>query len=159
MTVTRLSGPFFRPSRVYHYDPVLWMVSSQPALGPAAPPATGTRKVGYKATLLIPQNLRFAGATAKVRHGRTATLLGSLALPAGKTAGSPVSWAPARTKVQIQRQSGTRWLRVKTLSVGKSGAWRTQLVMRATTCYRAFWPGDATRSAEYSLARTVRVVR
>ena len=72
----------WRPSLLYHYDPALWMVSSVPADGPSAPPATGTRKIGYKATLLIPQDARLRSATSKVRRGRKATFKGTLALPA-----------------------------------------------------------------------------
>ena len=52
--------------------PVLWLAAAQPyASRPRrpGPPATGLRTVGYKATLLIPQNLRLASATQKVRKG------------------------------------------------------------------------------------------
>ena len=95
------AGPW-APRQTYHYVPVLWLAAAQPyASAPAlpGPPATGLRTVGYKATLLIPQNLRLASATPKVRRGRAVTLKGSLAVPSDATPGATVAWAPAGTLV------------------------------------------------------------
>ena len=95
------AGPWL-PRQTYHYVPVLWLAAAQPyAVAPAqpGPPATGLRTVGYKATLLIPQNLRLASATPRVRRGRAVTLKGSLAVPSAATPGAAVSWAPAGTPV------------------------------------------------------------
>ena len=77
------AGPWI-PQQAYHYVPVLWLAAAQPyAVAPAqpGPPATGLRTVGYKATLLVPQNLRLASATRRVRRGGVATLKGTLAVP------------------------------------------------------------------------------
>jgi hypothetical protein len=152
------AGPF-KPNSLYHYVPMLWMVSSQPAAGPAAPPAVGTRKIGYKATLLIPQNLYFAKATRKVRRNREATLKGSLALPASAAAGAQVSWAPAGTKVTIQRRAGKKWVKVKNVTVRANGAWRTAVRMKRTTTFRASWPSSGGLATERSLSKTVTVRR
>ena len=69
--VVQAAGPWL-PEQAFHYVPVLWLAAAQPyAAAPAqpGPPATGLRSVGYKATLLIPQNLRLASAPAKLRRG------------------------------------------------------------------------------------------
>ena len=54
---------------------MLQLTAAQPG-----PPATGLQTVGYKATLLIPQNLRLTSASRRVRRGRAATLKGTLAV-------------------------------------------------------------------------------
>ncbi len=158
-TFTVQKGGTWQPGAVYHYVPVLWMVASNPAAGPGAPPAVGTSTLGYKATLLIPQNLRLASASKTVHGGGTATIKGTLALPAGASPDAPVSWAPAGTKVQIQRQSGNAWRSVKTIVTGANGAWTGKVAVKATAVYRAFWPGNGTLVAETSLSAKVSVVR
>jgi hypothetical protein len=147
----------WRPLASYHYDPSLWMVSSVPALGPAAPPATGLRTVGYKATLLIPQNLRLASATKKVRRGRRATFKGTRARPESAAPGAAVAWAPPGVKLLLQRKVAGKWVTGKTVTVGASGVWKTTVKPRKTAVWRAWWPGDGTRPAELSLTRKVTV--
>lgn len=149
----------WRPGLRYHYDPVLWMVSSQPALGPAAPPAVGRSTQGYKATLLIPQNLRLKSATKKVRRGRKATFKGTLALPASAAPDAAVAWAPPGTRLQLQRKVSGKWVTSKTVTVGASGAWKATVKPRATTTWRAWWPGAGTLGPESSLTRKISVVR
>jgi hypothetical protein len=149
----------WRPRARYHYDPTLWMVSSVPAQGPAAPPATGTRTVGYKATLLIPQNLRLKSATARVRRGRKATFRGTLALPASAAPDAAVTWAAAGTRLQVQRRSGARWVTVTTVATGAGGAWKATVRPKRTTVWRARWAGTASVPAESSLTRRVGVRR
>ena len=87
-----------------------WRRRSRYAAAPAqpGPPATGLRSVGYKATLLIPQNLRLASAPAKVRRGRRAVLKGTLAVPADGTPGASVSWAPPGTTVTLRAAGRAR---------------------------------------------------
>ena len=105
-------GPWL-PRATYHYVPVLWLAAREPfSLAPAAagPPATGVSTVGYKATVLIPQNLRLASATAKVRKGRKATLKGTLAVPESAAADAPVHWAASGTRVTVQRKIGAVWI-------------------------------------------------
>ena len=149
----------WRPGLVYHYDPALWMVSSVPARGPAAPPAIGVRTIGYKATLLIPQDLRLASATKKVKRGRPATFKGTLALPASAAPDAAVAWAPPGAKLQLQRKVSGKWVTGKTLTVGASGAWKTTVKPRTTAVWRAWWPGAGTLAPELSLTRKVTVVR
>ena len=113
--VVQAAGPWL-PRRTFHYVPVLWLAAAQPyAAAPAqpGPPATGRRTVGYKATLLVPQNLRLASASAKVRRGRRAVLKGTLAVPADGTPGASVSWAPPGTLVTVQQKAGRVWVPVK----------------------------------------------
>ncbi len=154
-------GPWL-PRRTYHYVPVLWLAAAPPyAVAPAqpGPPATGLRTVGYKATLLIPQNLRLASATAKVRRGRVVTLKGSLAVSSAATPGAQIVWAPPGTRVTVQRKVGARWVKAKIVKTGAKGSWRASIRVRATTRWRAWWPGAAGVPAEYSLVKRTVVVR
>ena len=155
------AGPWV-PQQAYHYVPVLWLAAAQPfAVAPAqpGPPATGLRTVGYKATLLIPQNLRLASATRRVRRGGVATLKGTLAVPAAATPGAFVSWATAGTPVKIQRKTGGRWLTARIVRTAANGSWRARVRVRKTTSWRAWWPGDHDRGPEYSLVRRTTVTR
>jgi hypothetical protein len=109
--------------------------------------------VGYKATLLIPQNLRLASATPKVRKGRAVKLKGTLAVPSDSVSGAGVAWAAAGTLVTLQRKSGSRWTTAKVVKTGVDGSWRASVRVRRTTQWRAWWPGSDTVPAEYSLVR------
>jgi hypothetical protein len=155
------SGPWL-PRRTFHYVPVLWLAGAQPyAVAPAqpGPPATGRRTVGYKATLLIPQNLRLTSASAKVRSGRRAVLRGTLAAPVDATPGASVAWAPPGTLVTVQQKLGRVWVPVKTVGTGVDGVWRAAVRVRRTTLWRAVAqpvPGLAT---EYSLVKRTVVSR
>ncbi len=151
------AGPW-RPLQTYHYVPVLWLAAAQPyAVAPAqpGPPATGLRSVAYKATLLIPQNLRFASATRKVRKGRVAKLRGTLAVPSGAS----VVWAPAGSRVTLQRKSGSRWITARVVTTGANGSWRASMRVRRNTKWRAWWPGADGIAAEYSLVKSTIVRR
>jgi hypothetical protein len=159
--VVQPDGPWTQ-GLAYHYVPVLWLAAAQPyATAPARPgaPATGLRTIGYKATLLIPQNLRLASATPKVRKGRSAKLAGTLALPATATPGAPVSWAPAGTSVTVQRKTGSRWVTAKVVKTGANGSWRVSIRVKKTTQWRAWWPGAGGIPAEYSLIKSTVVKR
>ncbi len=153
------AGPW-KPGRPYHYVPVLWLASSQPyavAPGAPAPPATGLRTVGYKATLLIPQNLRLSRAPKRVRRGARATLRGTLALPVAASPDAAVAWAPPGTRVWIQKKAGARWVTAKRVRVGANGAWKVVLSVRGTTRWRAFWPGSGEVGPESSLVKKTTV--
>lgn len=155
------AGPW-RPGTTYHYVPVLWLAAAQPyALAPAAPgpPATGLRTVGYKATLLIPQNLRLASATKKVRKGRRVTLKGTLAAPQSAVADAPVQWAPAGTLVTLQRKVGRAWTPVRTTRTGADGAWRVSVRVVRTTSWRAVAQPAPGLAVEYSLVKRTVVTR
>ena len=140
-TVRVARGTTVAPGKTYHYDPVLWMTSANPALGPGAPPAVGLRAVGYKATLIVPQNLFINSRPARVRRGARLTLKGSLALPKSSAPDAVVAWAPGR-RVSISRKIGTGpWRVVKRVTTGTRGAWSWRLAPRRTASFRAAWYG------------------
>ena len=148
-------GPW-RPQVTYHYVPVLWLAAAAPyAHAPAQPglPATGLRTVDYKATLLIPQDLRLASATPKVRRGGRATLQGTLAAPVSAAPGAAVDWAAPGTLVTIQRKVGAAWTPVQTVRTGANGAWRVQLRVVRSTLWRAVAQGGPALAVEYSLVK------
>ena len=154
-------GPW-QPRRAFHYVPVLWLAAARPyadAPAPPGPPATGLRTVGYKATLLIPQNLRLAAATRKVRRGRRAVLKGTLAVPADGTPGASVAWAPPGTLVTVQRKAGRVWVPVKTVRTGVNGRWRVVVRVRRTTRWRAVAQPAPGLAVEYSLVKRTTVTR
>jgi hypothetical protein len=155
------AGPW-QPRRTFHYVPVLWLAAGQPfAAAPAQPglPATGRQTVGYKATLLVPQNLRLASASAKVRKGRRAVLKGTLAVPADATPGASAAWAPPGTFVTVQRRVGRTWVPVKTVRTGANGVWRATVRVRRTTLWRAVAQPTPGLAAEYSLVKRTVVRR
>lgn len=145
------------PNVTYHYVPVLWLASSVPALGPAAPPATGVTTKGYKATVLIPQNLYLAKAPARVKKGRSATLRGSLAVPDRPGPSATVSWAlpGARVAVQFKGRTGG-WKTVKTVAVpttATTGGWSATVRPSRTGSWRAFWRSADPQYARVTLQR------
>ena len=121
--------------------------------------ATGLQTVGYKATLLIPQNLRLTSASRRVRRGRAATLKGTLAVPSDATPGASVSWAAPGTPVTIQRKTGSRWITARVVRTAADGSWRARVRVRSATNWRAWWPGDHDIAAEYSLVKRTAVTR
>jgi hypothetical protein len=159
--VVQAAGPWL-PRQTFHYVPVLWLAAAQPyAEAPAqpGPPATGRRTVGYKATLLVPQNLRLAAASARVRGGRRAVLKGTLAAPVDATPGASVSWAPPGTLVTVERKAGSAWVPVKSVRTGANGAWRATVRVRKTTLWRAVAQVAPGLAAERSLAKRTVVTR
>lgn len=159
--VVQSPGPWL-PRRTFHYVPVLWLAAGQPyATAPAqpGPPATGRRTVGYKATLLVPQNLRLAFAPARVRRGRRAVLKGTLAVPSDGTPSASVSWAPPGTLVTVQRKAGRVWVPVKSVRTGANGVWSAAVRVRRTTRWRAVAQARPSRVTEYSLVKRTVVTR
>ncbi len=58
----------FRPGSKYHYVPSLVGVVNDAKRGPSSGPKEGIQTIGYKATMLFPQNLLM---TSSSRQGRT----------------------------------------------------------------------------------------
>ncbi len=159
--VVRSSGPW-QPRKAYHYVPVLWLAGAAPyatAPAPPGPPATGLRTVGYKATLLLPQNLRLASATARVRRGRRVVLKGTLAMPADSTPEASVAWAPPGTLVTVQRKAGKTWVTARKVRTRADGTWRAALRVRRTTLWRAVAQPAPGLAMEYSLVKRTVVRR
>jgi hypothetical protein len=151
------SAGAWRPQVTYHYVPVVWLAAAAPySQAPAqpGPPATGLRTVGYKATLLVPQNLRFASVSAEVKAGGQATLKGTLALP-----GATVGWAPPGSVVTVQRKVGAAWTTVRSVRTGAKGAWQLKVRVARTTLWRAVAKADPGPAVEYSLVRRTLVGR
>jgi hypothetical protein len=152
----------WRPQETLHYVPVLWLAAAAPyAQAPArpGPPATGLQTVDYKATLLVPQNLRLASATPKVRRGRQATLKGTLSVPVSTAPGAVVQWAAPGTAVSVQRKVGAAWKPVRSVRTGANGAWRIKLRVVRTTQWRAVAQAAPGLPAEYSVVKRTLVRR
>jgi hypothetical protein len=155
------AGPW-RPRSTFHYVPVLWLAAAEPyAQAPAqpGPPATGLRTVDYKATLLVPQNLRLASATPKVKRGRQATLKGTLAVPVGAAQGTAVQWAAPGTLVTVQRKVGAAWTPVRNVRTGANGAWTIKVRVVRATRWRAVSQAGPGLPIEYSLVKRTLVRR
>lgn len=151
-TFTVQDGGYAAPQKMLHYVPSVYLIASDPAMGPFAEPKLGTRRMGYKATIVYPENLRLVSGTSRVRAGGRATIRGSFALNA--------AWA-AGAKVTIQRQTAAGWAKVKTVTVGATGKWTAKFYPRATTKYRAMATGDPVTglATEYSVLKRILVTR
>jgi hypothetical protein len=150
------------PRVTYHYVPVLWLAAEAPyAQAPeaAGPPATGLVTVGYKATVLVPQHLRIASATKKVRRGRKVTLKGTLAVSEGNTPDASVHWAAPGTLVTVQRKVGAVWSPVRTVRTGANGAWKLSVRVLRSTRWRAVAQAAPSLPVEYSLIKRTTVTR
>jgi hypothetical protein len=156
------SDGLWKPGLTYHYVPVLWLAAAAPfAQAPEAvgPPATGLATVGYKATALVPQNLRISAATKKVRKGRKATIKGTLAVPESAAPEASVHWAAPGTRVTLQRKVGAAWTPVRTARTGTNGAWRVSVRVVRSTQWRAVAQALPGLPVEYSLIRRTAVTR
>jgi hypothetical protein len=152
----------WRPRVTYHYVPVLWLSAAQPwSQAPAqpGPPATGLRTVAYKATVLLPQNLRLSAVTKTVRRGRRATIRGTLAVPESATPDAAVAWAPPGTLVTLQRKVGRVWTPVRSVRTRENGVWRLSVRVRKTTRWRAVAQAAPGLPVEYSLVKRTVVTR
>lgn len=144
-------GEYAAPGVTLHYVPSVYLIASDPVQGPFVEPKLGTNRMGYKATLTYPENLRFISATARVAAGAKATLKGTFALNG--------AWVTAGTKVTIQKQTKSGWAKVKTVSVGADGKWTAKVTVKAKTKFRAMAAGDDVTglATEYSVIKTVRL--
>lgn len=144
-------GDLGRPLRVMHYVPSLYLVASDPTLGGLAAPKLGKSTVGFKATLIWPENLCFGKAPAKVKKGADATLKGSFALNGAWKKGAAV---------KIQRSlGGGQWKTIKTVATAADGTWTAKVTMTAAATFRAVADGDSATglATEYSITRRVAV--
>lgn len=136
------SGTSFTPLKAYHYVPGLWEVAADSAYGPyveydslgaitAGGLKLGVQKMGYKATITYPQNLRLVSATKSAHRGQTITLRGTYA--------DSGAWMPAGTPVKIQKKTASgAWKDVKTVKVaGDLGKWTARIKATKTTIWRA----------------------
>jgi hypothetical protein len=109
--------------------------------------------VDYKATLLVPEDLRMASATPRLKKGRSATLQGTLAVPVSAAPGAAVAWAAKGTLVTVQRKKGAAWTAVKNVRTGANGAWRLKVRVSRTTQWRAVAQPVPGLPVEYSVVK------
>lgn len=143
-------GGLGRPLRMMHYVPSLYLVASDPTMGGLAAPKVGKTTVGYKATLIWPENLRLKSAPARVRKGTLATLKGTFALNGAWQSGAAV---------KIQKNVGGTWKTVKTVRTDAKGNWTAKVRVTAATSFRAAATGDPATglATEYSVTKRIRV--
>ncbi len=137
-----------RPLRPMWYVPSLYLVSSDKTQGAFAPPKLGKTTAGYKATITFPENLRLIAAPRKVTVGGTATVKGSFALNGAWQAGA---------SVQVQRQKGSTWVKVKKATVGANGRWTATFKVNTTAKYRVVATGDPATGLDVEMTRTWKI--
>lgn len=134
------AGP---PMLTYHFIPSLYLAAADPMVGANGALKTGITTVGYKATLVYPENLRITRAPGRVFKGTKATLKGKFALDG--------EWA-ADKAIQIwARPYGTKtWKKVGTpVMTDASGSWVKKVTVKAKTYYRAGADGNPASGLEY----------
>lgn len=143
-----LTDEVVRPLRMLHYIPSLYLVASDPMQGGLAAPKTGVSKMGYKTTLIWPENLRITSAPAKVKKNAYATFKGTFALDRAWQAGATIT---------LQKNVNGTWKKAKTVKTDANGKWTAKVKFTGTASYRAMATGDdATGLAvEYSLTKRV----
>jgi hypothetical protein len=136
-----------KPLRMMHYVPSLYLVANDPAVG--WPPKTGVSRMGFKATLLYPENLRFKSAPAKVKRDTKATFTGTFALNRFWQVGAAV---------KIQKSlGGGEWKTVATVYSDDNGAWVAKVKVGKTTSFRAKAVGDPATGLADEISVTKRV--
>ena len=133
-----------------HYVPSLYLVASDAMAGGTAEPMLGKSTMGFKATLVWPENLRLKSAPSKVKEGAKATIKGSFALN--------VMWQ-AGASVKIQKSlGGGKWQTVKTVTTDASGNWIAKVKVSKTTTFRATAAGDAATglATEISVSKRIK---
>lgn len=140
---------FGRPLRVMHYVPSLYLVAADPILGGLGPPKLGISTMGYKATLVWPENLCFGSAPAKVKKGARATLKGSFALDG--------AWREGATVYIEKSAGGGRWKAVTKVKTGANGLWTAKVKVTAATSFRARASGNPATGLAEELSVTRRV--
>ncbi len=148
------AGSNFAPGKVIHYIPVLYFKAVDPTVGTWSLPKPGMSTETYKATLIIPQNLRLKSASGSAG---TVKFSGTLALNRtwlDPLAVDELAWAPAGQVVKIQRLVGSTWKTVKSTTVtGTVGAWAKTFSATGNYKYRARWT-NGTR-IEYSTLKRI----
>lgn len=144
----KATDPWAKPMRWFRYTPVLDLVSSDPAQGPAAPLKTSVVTMGFRATLTWPANLRITATPRVIRRGARATLQGTFALDGAWAAGAPVT---------VQKLVSGAWRRVATVVTTADGKWTLRVRPSTTTVYRTRAPGDDATGLATETSPTVRV--
>lgn len=143
-------GDLARPLRMLHYVPSLFMVGTDPKVIDAGNPKLGINRVGFKTTLVYPENLRFKSAPAKVKKNTKATLSGTFALDKVWQVGVAV-------KVQKQLADGS-WKTIKTVTTDANGGWFAKVKVSKYTYFRAKAVGNPLTglATEYSVTKKVK---
>ncbi len=131
------------PMRLLHYVPSLFLAYADPLSGPAGGVKVGETSLGFKATLIYPENLRLDRV---VRRPRAYFVAGTLSLDGRRVAGAEVD-------IERQAEDG-EWVTVTTLVTRDTGWWYVRLRPNGTWKIRAHAAGDpATGLAdEYSVS-------
>lgn len=138
----------YQPFVAWHYVPSLYLVASDPLLGPDGGPKLGVSTVGFRATLTYPENLRIASAPRAVELGRVATVRGTYALDG--------EWAVG-AEVTLERKTAGGWRRIKSVAVGADGGWAVGFRPTVTGVYRAVAPGTGAPNLDVEVSRPVRI--
>jgi hypothetical protein len=131
-----------RPMRLLHYVPSLYLAYADPLLGPGGPPKVGLTTLGFRATLVYPENLRLDRV---VPRAASYALAGTLSLNGQRVPGAPIV---------IERKTRTRdWETVVTVVTDERGWWFVRLSPKSTWQVRARAAGDAATglAREYSV--------
>jgi len=143
-----------RPWLWYYYIPSLYQVAADKAFGPFVDYDSlgnitggglklGVQKMGYKATIMYPQNLRITSAPSSVKKGASATIKGTYAING--------AWAPSGQKVYIQmKKADGSWSTVTTVKVGTNGAWSGKV----KPTKKASWRASTSKSASANVTIT-----
>lgn len=141
-------GRLARPLRMLHWVPSLFLKASDETLGPLAPPRCGKSTVGFKGTLLYPENLRLASAPQSVRKGGRATVKGTLARGG--------AWAVG-VKVAVQVKTSGGWKTVKSATTDELGRWAAVIRPTRSASYRAMVAGDPANGLRQEISITKRI--
>ncbi len=137
-----------RPLRALHWVPSVFLVASDETRGGLARPRLGKSTIGFRGVIEYPENLRLAGAPAKVKKGATATIKGTFALNA--------AWVAA-AEVNVQVSVNGVWKTVKTATTDPAGRWSAKVKVTRTASYRAVAAGDPLSGLEREVSVTKRI--
>jgi hypothetical protein len=141
-------GAEAEPLKQMWYVPSFVNFASDPELGPFAPPKLGRSTIGFKATVSFPENLRLTSVPSKVKKGKSVTVKGSFALNE--------EWQVGKS-VQVQRQKGSTWVKVKNGTTNSSGRWSVKFKVNATAKYRVVATGDPATGLDVEATRTWKI--
>ncbi|HQG04455.1 MAG TPA: hypothetical protein PK838_09085 [Thermoleophilia bacterium] len=137
-----------RPLRTLHWVPSLFLKASDETRGPLAPPRCGKSTVGFKGTLLYPENLRLASAPQSVRKGGQATIKGTFARGGAWAVGVNVA-------VQVRTNGG--WKTAQNVRTDGDGRWTAVIRPTRSASYRAVAAGDPVNGFEQETSVTRRI--
>lgn len=148
-TFTVSEGGVARPMRLLHYVPSFYLAYDDPLLGPAGSPRVGLTTLGFRATLVYPENLRLDRV---VRRPSSYALAGTLSLDGSRVPGAPIV---------IERKTRKRdWETVATVVTDERGWWFVRLSPNGTWRVRAKADGDIASglAEEYSVTTVLKRV-